>query len=137
MAGTCPALLEPGRFVAAELRACVVAFAARDGAARAAEAAMLFFRGAGSGGVADDFLAEGVALASLTLLVGSVELLPVAFFPPVVFAICHSVLAESWVKTPEKNKNKPLETFYYSTRGKIPPCALPYKPSWRFISARV
>jgi hypothetical protein len=97
MAGTCLALLEPDRFVAGRVAAGVAALAARVGAARAAEAAMVFFRAAGSGEVADDFLAERVAVASLTLLVGSVELLPGAFFPPVVFAICHSVLAGSWV----------------------------------------
>jgi hypothetical protein len=35
----------------------------------------------------DSFLAEEADLAAVTFVVGSVEPLPVAFFPPVVFAI--------------------------------------------------
>jgi hypothetical protein len=70
---------------------------------------MVFFRGAGSGLVATDFLAECSALDSVTLLVGSVEPLPVAFFPPVVFAIANSVLAGSWVMKPGKKQKQTAE----------------------------
>ncbi len=65
---------------------------------------MVFFRAAGSGEVAVDLLAEWVALASLTLLVGSVEPLPVAFFPPVVFAIAIPSLLEAGYKPGKKQK---------------------------------
>ncbi|CAN0626742.1 protein of unknown function [Burkholderia multivorans] len=37
----------------------------------------------------DSVLAEEADLAAVTLVVGSVEPLPVAFFPPVVFAIAN------------------------------------------------
>jgi hypothetical protein len=81
----------------------------------------------------------------MTLLVGSVEPLPVAFFPPVVFAIAIPPLLDTGQllgiarpMTPEryfelppgKNKNKPLKTFYYSTlRNNHPGAFLPYSPS--------
>ncbi|MFT0167776.1 hypothetical protein [Paraburkholderia mimosarum] len=68
----------------------MAAFAARAGAARAAEAAIDLFRVPGSVRLVDsvpDERAELATVAFVTLLVGSVEPLPVAFFPPVVFAI--------------------------------------------------
>ncbi|MFP6560981.1 hypothetical protein WJ542_22155 [Paraburkholderia sp. B3] len=102
MAGTCLALLEPDRFVATGV--WVAAFAARVGAALAAEAAMVFFRAAGSGGVAVDLPAEWAALASLALRVDFVESLPVAFFSPVVFAIAIPSLLEAGYKPGRKQK---------------------------------
>jgi hypothetical protein len=105
MAGTCLALLEPDRFVATGV--WVAAFAARVGAALAAEAAMVFFRAAGSGGVAVDWRAVGAVLASMTSVVsmiGSVEPLPVAFFPPVVFAIAIPSLQEAGYEARKKTK---------------------------------
>lgn len=42
----------------------------------------------------DSFLAEEADSAAMTFVVGSVEPLPAAFFPPVVFAI--AILASAW-----------------------------------------
>jgi hypothetical protein len=94
---------------------------------------MVFLRAAGSERVADVFVAERAVLASVILLVGSVEPLPVTFlspaFSPVVFAIAIPSLLEAGYP-PGKNKNKPLKTFYYSTQAAYPSRAsLPYKPS--------
>jgi hypothetical protein len=60
------------------------AFAALTGSARAAEEVEDFFPAAGVTLTADAFLAEETNLASVTFLVCSPELVPVAFFPPVV-----------------------------------------------------
>jgi hypothetical protein len=85
-----------------------------------------------------DDRAELATLASVTLLVGSVEPLPVAFFPPVVFAIAIPPLLDNWTFTghpnplspPGKNKNKPLKTFDFTTHGNNPSVrSFPYKPS--------
>ncbi|WP_410837456.1 hypothetical protein [Paraburkholderia sp. SIMBA_030] len=73
------ALLALGRFVAG-----CIAFAALTGSARAAEEVEDFFPTAGMTLAADVFLAEEANLASVTFLVGSFELVPGAFFPPVV-----------------------------------------------------
>jgi len=85
--------------LAAGLSTGCVAFAARVGAARAAEAACDRFRATGTVSASDVFLAELAALACVTLVVGpvvgSVEPLPVAFFPLVVFAIAIPPLLET------------------------------------------
>jgi len=84
------ALLEPDRFVAG----CEAFEAfARDGAARAAETVEDFPLGGGVTRVADPFFAEEVDLACVTVLVGSSEPVPAAFFPPVVFTIAIRPLA--------------------------------------------
>ena len=96
---------------------------------------MVFFRAAGSGLAADVFPAERAALASVTLLVGSVEPLPVAFFSPVfspvVFAIAIPSLLEAGYP-PGKNKNELLKTFYYSTRVAYPPAGSPLQTELTF-----
>lgn len=79
----------------------VAAFAARAGAARVAEAAWARFRATGAA-ASDVFPAELAALPCVTLLVGSIESLPVALFPPVVFAIAIPPLLETGL--PGKNK---------------------------------
>jgi hypothetical protein len=58
-------------------------------AARAAETVEAFFRATGEAVSVDAVRAEELGLAALTLLVlsGSLEPLPVAIFPPVVFTI--------------------------------------------------
>jgi hypothetical protein len=63
------------------------AFAALTGSARAAEVVEGFFPAAGVTLAADAFLGEAANLASVTFRVGSCEPVPVAFFPPGVFAI--------------------------------------------------
>ncbi|HTH62627.1 MAG TPA: hypothetical protein VL689_21065 [Paraburkholderia sp.] len=79
----------------------VATFAARAGATCAAEAAWDLLRATGALAASDVFLAElatlaGMALLALVaLLVGSGEPLPVAFFPPVVFAIAIPPLLET------------------------------------------
>ncbi len=73
----------------------VAAFAARVGAARPAEADLVFFGAAGSVLVADVVLAERAALVSVTFVDGSVEPVTVAFFSPVVFAIAIPSLQEA------------------------------------------
>jgi hypothetical protein len=79
--------------------AWVAVFAARPGAARVAEAACGRFRATGATAASDVLAAELAALASLTLpvspVVGSIEPVPVAFFPPVVFAIAIPPLLET------------------------------------------
>jgi hypothetical protein len=105
-AGTTLALLpEPERFIAGFTTdfaaGWVAAFAARAGVARVAEAAWDRFRATGAA-ASDVFLAELAAAACVTLMVGSVEPLPVAFFPPVVFAIAIPPLLETGL--PGKNK---------------------------------
>ncbi|CAG9190301.1 hypothetical protein BVI2075_820034 [Burkholderia vietnamiensis] len=55
--------------------------------------AAVFFP-AGADVAEDVALVEEADLAAVTFLVGSVEPLPVAFFPPVVFAI--AILASAW-----------------------------------------
>ncbi|MFM0008896.1 hypothetical protein [Paraburkholderia sediminicola] len=70
-----------------------------------------FFPAAGVTLAADVFLGEEANLASMTFLVGSFEPVPVAFFPPGVFAI--AIAFSPLLGKPLKNK--PLETFYYST----------------------
>jgi hypothetical protein len=77
------ALLTPAPFAAGG----DTAFAALTGSARAAEVVEDFFPATGATLTADVFLAEETNLASVTFLVGSVERVPVALFPPVVFAI--------------------------------------------------
>jgi hypothetical protein len=58
------------------------------GSARAAEVVDEFLPATGGATLtADVFLTEEINLASVTFLVGSLELVPVALFPPVVFAI--------------------------------------------------
>jgi hypothetical protein len=57
------------------------------GTACAAEVVDEFFPAPGVTLTVDVFLAEEINLASVTFLVGSLELVPVALFPPVVFAI--------------------------------------------------
>jgi hypothetical protein len=59
-------------------------FAALTGSARAAEVVEDFFAATGVTLTADAFLTEETNLASVTFLVGSLELVPVVFFPPVV-----------------------------------------------------
>ncbi|MGE8331326.1 MAG: hypothetical protein ACN6PY_09405 [Paraburkholderia nemoris] len=59
-------------------------FAALTGSARAAELVEDFFPATGATLTADAFLTEETNLASVTFLVGSLELVPVVFFPPVV-----------------------------------------------------
>ncbi|HTR05783.1 MAG TPA: hypothetical protein VMJ11_03815 [Paraburkholderia sp.] len=58
-----------------------------------------------------DVRAEVATLASVTLLVGSVEPLPVAFFPPVVFAIAIPPLLDNWTlpgyPNPGSNPSRP------------------------------
>jgi hypothetical protein len=78
----CLALLEPVRFVTG-----CTAFAAETGAACAAEVAGDVFLTEGITLAADVFFAEDDDPACVTFLVGSAEPLPVAIFPPVVFAI--------------------------------------------------
>jgi hypothetical protein len=67
------------------------AFTALTGSARAAEVVEDFFPATGATLTADAFLAEETNLASVTFVVGSLELVPAAFLPPVfapvVFAI--------------------------------------------------
>jgi len=96
------ALLEPDRFstgwVAREAFEALAPLAT-DGAARAAEVVEDFFPGTGATFVADVFFAEEADLACVTFLVGSSEPVPVAFFPPVVFAIAIRPLA--WIQTAE------------------------------------
>lgn len=79
--------------------AWVAIFAARAGAARVAEAAWDLFRATGAAAASDVFVAELAALTSLTLpvspVVGSIEPVPDAFFPPVVFAIAIPPLLET------------------------------------------
>jgi hypothetical protein len=82
-AGASLALLTPGRFAAGG----GTAFAALTGSARAAEVVEDFFPAAGVTLAADVFPGEEANLASVTFLVGSLEPVPVAFFPPGVFAI--------------------------------------------------
>jgi hypothetical protein len=100
----------------------VAALAARAGAARAAETVIDLFRVAGSerlvDSLPDDRAEELATLASVTLLVGSVEPLPVAFFPPVVFAIAIPPLLDNWTRRvtpthyvrPEKTKTNQKQT---------------------------
>jgi hypothetical protein len=57
------------------------------GSARAAEVVDEFFPATGVALTTDVFLTEETNLASVTFLVGSSERVPVALFPPVVFAI--------------------------------------------------
>ena len=85
-----------------------------------------------------DDRAELATLASMTLLVGSVEPVPVAFFPPEVFAIAIPPLLDNWTFTdypnplspPGKNKNKPLKTCNFTTRSNNHSVrSFPYKPS--------
>jgi len=76
------ALLALGRFVTG-----CTAFAALTVAACAAEVVEDFFRAEGRTLAADPLLAEEAVWASGTFLIGSSEPAPVAFFPPVVFAI--------------------------------------------------
>nr|WP_240766420.1 RNA polymerase subunit sigma [Paraburkholderia flava] len=90
------ALLELGRFAAgctAFAEALATGFATLSGAARAADTVEGFFLDA-TGAVlsADVFFTEVADLACVTVLVGSSEPLPVAFFPPVVFAIAIRLL---------------------------------------------
>jgi hypothetical protein len=90
MAAASLTLFRLARFAAtfgADLAAAFVTVAAVAGAARAAVAVEDFFRAGLATLTADAILAEEADLASVTLLVGSREPLPVAFFPPVVFAI--------------------------------------------------
>nr|WP_328805917.1 hypothetical protein [Paraburkholderia solitsugae] len=82
-AGASLALLTPGCCVAG----CGTAFTAPTGSARVAELVEDFFPAAGVTLAADVFLGEEANLASVTFLVGSFEPVPVAFFPPSVFAI--------------------------------------------------
>jgi hypothetical protein len=91
------ALLELGRFVAgcaAFADALATGFTTLSGAARAAEVVEGFFPAAGVTLVADAFFAGVAGLADVTFLVGSSEPLPVpvAVFPPVVFAIAIRLL---------------------------------------------
>jgi hypothetical protein len=76
------ALLALGRFVTG-----VTAFAALTDAACAAEVVEVFFLTEGVALAADALFAEEADLARVTFVVGSSEPVPVAFFPPVVFAI--------------------------------------------------
>jgi hypothetical protein len=76
------ALLELDRFAGS-----AAALAALAGAARAAETVVDRLRVTGIVLSADVFFAETAGLASLTFVVSSSERLPVAIFPPVVFAI--------------------------------------------------
>jgi hypothetical protein len=92
MAAASLTLFRLARFAAtfdADLAAAFVTFtlAAVAGAARAAVAVEDFFPAGLATLTADSFLAEEADLASVTVLVGSREPLPVAFLPPVVFAI--------------------------------------------------
>jgi hypothetical protein len=72
------------------------AFAALTGSARAAEVVEDFFPAAGIALAADVFLAEEADLAWVTSGVCSSERAPVAFFPPVVFAIAIAFFAFAW-----------------------------------------
>jgi hypothetical protein len=93
-------------FAAGLPAAWVATLLARAGAARVAEAAWDFFGATGAVAASDVFLAELATRACVALLVGSVtcsaEPLPVAFFPPVVFAIAIPPLLETGL--PGKNK---------------------------------
>jgi hypothetical protein len=119
------ALLALGRFVTG-----LTAFAVLTDAAFAAEEVEDFFLTEGVTLVtdfgADLSFAEEAELTWVTLRVGSLELLSVAFFPPVVFAI-----AIAFRLLP--GENKPLKTFYCNTSGSAHSC---YNPSRRFMSAR-
>jgi hypothetical protein len=66
---------------------CGTALAPLTGSARAAEVVDEVFPATGVTLTVDVFLAEETNLASVTFLVGSLEPVPVALFPPVVFAI--------------------------------------------------
>jgi len=66
---------------------------ATDGAARAAETVEDFSLAGGATLVADPLFTEEAERACVTLLVGSTEPVPVAFFPPVVFTIAIRPLA--------------------------------------------
>jgi len=92
-------------WTAAPVAVLLATLLARAGAARVAEAAWDLFRATGA--VASDvFPAEPATRAWPTLPVGSPacsgEPLPVAFFPPVVFAIAIPPLLETGL--PGKNK---------------------------------
>ncbi|WP_425272204.1 hypothetical protein [Paraburkholderia aromaticivorans] len=66
-------------------------FAALTGSARAAEMVEDFFPATGETLTADAFLAEETNLASVTFLVGSLEFVPVAFFPPAVASLVFAI----------------------------------------------